>query len=117
MLFFSLYAVAVWAGAMHWRRSLLGLGWVLLGLIGLLVLGWFHIKLSEWTNHTIFLPILQAMLYPYSALVTLGGLALCAFPRRPVVDGWCPSCGYDLVGLTMARCPECGGRVTLRRSR
>ena len=34
-----------------------------------------------------------------------------------MVDGWCPSCGYDLVGLTMARCPECGGRVTLRRSR
>ena len=25
----------------------------------------------------------------------------------------CPTCGYNLTGLTNARCPECGGQFTL----
>lgn len=29
--------------------------------------------------------------------------------RRP----FCPACGYDLIGLSEARCPECGRRFTL----
>jgi len=27
----------------------------------------------------------------------------------------CPLCGYNLAGLTEARCPECGGRFTLEQ--
>ena len=29
------------------------------------------------------------------------------------VDVHCPSCGYSLVGLHQARCPECGWQTTL----
>ena len=28
--------------------------------------------------------------------------------------GACPSCGYDLAGLTDEKCPECGERLVLR---
>lgn len=33
-------------------------------------------------------------------------------PRDPHTTP-CPTCGYDLQGLIVARCPECGGVVAL----
>lgn len=41
------------------------------------------------------------------------------FRRRRDVDPTlrvpCPDCGYNLRGLTEARCPECGGQFTLEQ--
>lgn len=36
--------------------------------------------------------------------------------RAPSADNVpCPECGYNLRGLTQARCPECGGEFTLEQ--
>jgi len=49
-------------------------------------------------------------------------LALFLLWRNGYVRGWrkarstgplCPKCGYDLSGLTLCRCPECGGEFRL----
>ncbi len=51
---------------------------------------------------------------PFVAAVVLPGAILFGLSRRgrPLLDLWrddaCPNCGYDLTGLTIDHCPECG---------
>ncbi|GIW73706.1 MAG: hypothetical protein KatS3mg103_0228 [Phycisphaerales bacterium] len=103
------YAVAVWYGAVRWRRSWMGFAWVSLGLLGVLGVIQFHRALSVWTPYDIYLPVLQTLLWSYLALLAMVGYFVACIPRaRPA---WCCiGCGYDLTGVPglAACCPECG---------
>jgi len=111
VFFFPVYGVICWLLALRFRRSWKGLGVVALGVLGLVVIAWIHWRLSIITHGRVYLPILQLLLYPYTALVGLGGLFMVALPRRPGF-GQCRACGYGLAGLeagaTGIVCPECG---------
>ncbi len=113
MIFFVAYAMLVWYGALLWRRRAWGFACVGGGFFGLLLVAWFHLKLNEWTEGGIFLPVFQSILYPYIALVVAVGLFIASLPTREQLaerDKLCVRCRYDLSGLDGAqqRCPECG---------
>lgn len=123
MFVFVIYALAIWWGAVRWRRRPAGFAVVVIGLIGLLLVAKLHLMLNEWTAGGIYLPVLQVLLYPYTGLVVLTGLFLASLPRVGPVAAQgvtCGSCHYDLTGLENAegelRCPECG-RVSLTEQR
>lgn len=109
VLAFAIYAVLVWYLAARWRRRLAGFASVAAGLAVLVATAWLHIRLSVWTHGRIYLPVLQALLYPYIVLVGVVGVYVTCLPRaaRPM---HCSSCDYDLAGLgaSLPRCPECG---------
>jgi hypothetical protein len=44
------------------------------------------------------------------AVGLLPGLTLLVLNRIPLLQGRCPTCGYDLTGNVSGRCPECGRR-------
>lgn len=53
---------------------------------------------------------------PCSLLLMLGGFCLFVLSpskRPPKHQMTCPACGYNMRGLTEARCPECGAEFTL----
>lgn len=110
--FFVGYALLVWYFAAKHRREWLGLGWVAIGVAGLVGLNVLHYKLGKWTaardpdGQGIQLPVLQSIMYPYTGLVAMVGLFIVAMPRT--YRAGCFRCGYDLTGLHADRCPECG---------
>lgn len=114
MIFFVIYAIAVWGGAVRWRRRCRGFACVLAGLAGLVAFALFHIQLGIWTHGRIFVPVFQSILFPYIALVTAVGFYIACLPTREQVAArahGCGRCGYDVTGLHAAadpRCPECG---------
>ena len=109
-LFFVGYALAVWWTAARYRRTPIGFAVVLLGFLGLMALNLFHVQLGRWTEGSIYLPVLQSLMYPYTGFVTVIGAYIACLPRR--LNRGCEACGYDLHGLATAaqaaRCPECG---------
>lgn len=104
------YAMLVWVFAARHRRQVAGFTVVLLGLIGLVGLNWLHSMLNEWSGGSINLPVLRAIMYPYSALVVAVGLFIAVLPRRSLTG--CYRCAYELDGLEVVggavMCPECG---------
>lgn len=67
----------------------------------------------------LFAMFTDGSLYPYSlaldwpfhvACVVFAARALWLLRRDQHVPGHCRRCGYNLTGLTEARCPECGTR-------
>lgn len=109
MIAFAFYAAFIWYAAARWRRSWAAFGWVAAGAAGLVLVGFFHWKLNQWTNGRIYFRVLQTLLYPYSALVVGVGIFMACLPRRPEMVH-CTRCAYDLRGLEGAAelCPECG---------
>jgi len=110
MFLFVVYALAVWYGAMHWRRRWPGAASVALGILGLLVVLYFHTRLNDWLGGAINLQVVRGILVPYIALVGSVGVFLAVLPRAHPSWG-CPGCGYDLRGLDLedsTTCPECG---------
>jgi hypothetical protein len=111
VFFFPVYAVICWVLACRFRRTWRGVGVVALGVLGLVALGWVHWRLSVITHGRVYLPIMQLLLYPYTALVAMGGVFMVSMPRRPG-RGECRACGYRLAGLEAGEagivCPECG---------
>lgn len=109
-IFFVGYALAVWIIAARYRRTYAAFIAVAGGLLGLMGLNFLHIKLNDWTSGDIYLPVLQSIMYPYTALVAGVGCYIAVLPQRSGIG--CPKCGYDLHGLTRpgepCRCPECG---------
>ncbi|GJM19929.1 MAG: hypothetical protein DHS20C14_21420 [Phycisphaeraceae bacterium] len=116
--FFVGYALIVWWQACRWRRTLRGFVTVAVGVAGLMLVNWAHIQLGEWSRSIdpegqgFYISVLQAIMYPYTALV--GGLgvfiACMPVPERP---GNCARCGYELGGLSrpVRTCPECGAHA------
>ncbi len=102
------YAVLVWYGALRWRRNWRGVIAVVLGVLGVVVVGFLHYKLNEWTHGRVYLRVLQVLLYPYGVLVAAVGFFIAALPRV-YAGAQCRSCGYDLRGLETDErvCPEC----------
>ena len=120
------YALIVWFFAGKHRRRLVGALAVVLGLLGLIALNYLHIKLGEWTNGDIFVPVMQSLTYPYTLLVVMVGGFIWAIPREQADR--CARCGYSLEGLEppvgspvgtaggFLVCPECGFRHATRES-
>lgn len=109
MLLFVVYAAFFWWLSVKHRRTWRGFTAAVGGFLGLCLVGYVHYRLDIWTNHRIFLPVLQTILYPYAALVLMVSVFLASLP--PKFRGIaCRQCGYDLTGLEVAcpRCPECG---------
>lgn len=109
MLLFVFYAVAVWYGAVRWRRGWRAFAWVTVGLLGVLAVIQFHVLLNRWTNYEIYLPVLQTLLWSYLLLVGAVGFFVACIPQAR--GPWCcQGCGYDLTGVPgfTDRCPECG---------
>lgn len=109
MLLFVFYAVAVWYGAVRWRRSWRAFAWVSGGLLGVLAVIQFHVLLNTWTNYEIYLPVLQFLLWSYLILVGMVGYFVACIPQSR--RAWCcAACGYDLTGVQgfTDLCPECG---------
>lgn len=109
MVAFTIYIAIVWYYAALWRRR--RRGFVLVGAAfgGLVLLAIAHLKLRDWTDGAVYLPLLQGLLYPYAVLVLVSGLAIASLPARREVRR-CRACAYELTGLGEARltCPECG---------
>jgi hypothetical protein len=104
------YALIVWFVAARHRRRFAGFVAVALGLAGLLGLNFLHGRLNDWTNGTIYLPVLRSIMYPYTALVVMVGGFIVCLPRESITG--CRRCGYSLHGLDRrfegVVCPECG---------
>ncbi|MCW5757443.1 MAG: hypothetical protein KIT54_09425 [Phycisphaeraceae bacterium] len=118
MVLLVIYAVAVWYGAIRWRRRWLGLLWVLGGILGVLIMIHFHVLLEAWTPYTIYLPVLQTLLWSYVLLVGSIGLFVVCIPHGRGL--WCcQACGYDLTGVPgfSCVCPECGKEFAVETAR
>ncbi|MEM7622523.1 MAG: hypothetical protein AAF235_04905 [Planctomycetota bacterium] len=104
------YALLVWYFAARYRRTIVAHAANAVGLIGLLGVNTLHTKLNDWTQGDIYLPVLQSLMYPYTAFVAGVGLYIACLPRRSAIG--CSFCGYDLHGLAKPGapviCPECG---------
>lgn len=109
MLLLPAYAVILWYLIAQHRRTWRGFAIVAGGFLFLVLVAYFHWLLSKWTHGAVFLPTLQAVLYPYTVLVGVIGFYICCVSRRHV-HGHCQKCRYDLAGLegTEIICPECG---------
>ncbi len=64
----------------------------------------------------IVLAIISSVLTPAAAAgvgvyFALGGNAFIRWCMRGI-GNFCPTCGYDIRGLTATRCPECNGTIT-----
>ncbi len=116
MVLFSIYAVIVWFAAARYRRQWGSFASVAAGTAGLILVALFHIQLSRWTHGRIYLPTLQAVLYPYIGLVAIVGVYLSCLPRA-IPETACRACEYDLRGLSAERvvCPECGREATAQQ--
>lgn len=111
--FFVGYALVVWYFAAKHRRAWGGVLAVVLGVLGLVLINYLHWRASEWVAarsapdaEGVMLPVLRSLMYPYTALVGGVGAFIVSLPRRYTVG--CSRCGYDLVGLDVRVCPECG---------
>lgn len=110
MAAFVVYGVLVWWLAFRLRGSWRAYVPPVLGVLGVVAVGWLHLQLNEWTGGRIYLRVLQILLYPYGVMVGAVGLFIAWIPVQAVGrrDGKCHACLYDLRGNQTGVCPECG---------
>jgi len=116
LLFFPIYAVFVWWGALRFRRDLAGVVWVLILGAGVpLALIWAHAAVERMVGSDWIRIEFQLILYAYAVALSVVGLFIVAMPKRPAKDidvhRPCTGCGYELASLDRYAeivCPECG---------
>ena len=106
VLLFPIYAVVIWALAMHWRRRWPAFAIVACGtalLVGAVRLC-MRLDLLPATAK-----IFYELLWPYILLLGGMGTYIACLPRR-AREHECQRCHYDLRGLDplALTCPECG---------
>ena len=75
---------------------------------------WAHMEphsawdVSQWNAWKRGARHVEVPLYAVLLAVAIPTLFVWRFGRKPVEPGHCQRCGYNLKGLTEARCPECG---------
>lgn len=117
MVFPIVYAVMTWYLAMRWRRRWLSFAAVacsvgLLCALGMALrageLEWIGVEGS--VAGTLRLHVIEAFLWPYTALVLSLGIFICCIRRTAPSEAHCPRCHYDLAALDPEGlvCPECG---------
>lgn len=110
---FMVYGVLVWWLTFRLRGSWRAFVPPVVGVLGVVAVGWMHLRLNEWSGGRIYLQVLQLLLYPYGVMVGAVGVFIAAIPMKAVGrrDRKCHACLYDLRGTKAAVCPECGERV------
>jgi len=107
---FMVYGVLVWWLTFRLRGSWRAFVPPVVGVLGVVGVGWLHMRLNDWSGGKIYLQVLQVLLYPYGAMVGAVGVFIAAIPVKAVGrrDRKCHACLYDLRGNETGVCPECG---------
>jgi hypothetical protein len=119
--FIAVYWVLLWRGSVRWNsQRVFGtlIATVVVAVGGALVAMAANLILPDLRGE--FGVLCASMLIPIAWLiVTIFLWRETAFERRsrlaasPQRTVGCPTCGYNLTGLTATRCPECGKQCTL----
>lgn len=118
LAFVVVYWSMLWRKAIQWtlRRRLAAVASASVGVIILAIAQWILTDSGDWQVKIVLLDILIPALWLISTVYywqetpaeRAGRLG--ASGRENIS---CPTCGYNLTGLTEARCPECGTKFTL----
>jgi uncharacterized paraquat-inducible protein A len=120
--FVALYWCLLWRTGVQWdKRRIAG---TLVSVIGAVVAGVFAAVLSasafsvgDGSGFGAFVGGIVAIMLWLIATIFLWRETAAERARRVVGSTksaiTCPTCGYNLTGLTESRCPECGSRFTL----
>lgn len=107
MVFLLMYAVAIWAAAVIYRRRWQSYA-VILGALVPVVFAthWTVLYTAQMDNgpHTWLYPVGAA----YGGLIFGVGLLIAVQPRKEAKERPCPVCEYELKGVAAGTCPECG---------
>jgi hypothetical protein len=116
MVLFPAYAMLVWALTWRWRRSWVGLGAVVAGVLGVGLLGIAHKFTAVVFPAQLEGPLFSLLLAVEALCVLVVGLFITTLPRERV-DRPCRRCRYELIGLDDENptCPECGMAHAARR--
>ncbi len=111
----GLYFLALAALCWPWTSYALAVRLSLIAAIALIVVGTVNILVRNAGDMQLvpwFIPVGVFCVFAVfwaSAFVILSGLVFVRMRYRPVYrPGHCERCGYNLFGLEIARCPECG---------
>lgn len=110
MVLFPIYAFLVWYACLRWRRQVMGVAVLALGIMAILLLAQLDITIRQALHVPDNGPLFRFMLYAEGLMVGLVGVLLVALPPRRAAIVPCRRCGYELQGLEEANptCPECG---------
>jgi DNA-directed RNA polymerase subunit RPC12/RpoP len=121
--FVAVYWCLLWRTGVQWdKRRIAG---TLLSVVGAIVAGVFAAVLSasamggggDGTGFGAFIGGIIAIMLWLIATIFLWRETAVERARRATASTksaiTCPTCGYNLTGLTESRCPECGSRFTL----
>ncbi len=110
LILFPIYALLVWYACLRWRRQLMGVAALLLGLALIGLLARLDIAVRQALHLPDNGPLFRFMLYAEAVIVALVGGLLVFLPPRKLAKVPCRRCGYELHGLDEANptCPECG---------
>jgi len=106
LVFLLVYAVAIWAVTLIYRRRWQAFAAIPISVIPIA----FGAKLCvvyliERDGPAVPVYVLAG---GYSALIVMVGLLIAVQPRKRPAEKPCPACGYDLIGNLSGVCPECG---------
>jgi hypothetical protein len=110
LVLFPLYAFLVWYACLRWRRQLMGVAALVVGILLILLLAQLDVAIRRALHLADNGPLFRFMLYAEGGMVGMVGALLVLLPPRRNAHTPCRSCGYELLGLDDVNptCPECG---------
>lgn len=110
LVLFPLYAFLVWYACLRWRRRVLGVAALAMGIMLIALLAHLDLAIRRWLHMTDTGPLFRFMLYAEGGMVGMVGALLVLLPPTRRAQTPCRRCGYELLGLDDANptCPECG---------